>query len=200
VAVFDWFDVLAYPGDHSSHPNRLKAEYGGDNGNSHPNSTANSDSTQVFATNPDNFIDNAWNAFMGGESGPQKIPSTSGPEYGQTVTYTVVVQDLTAPLTATVHLTDVVPSGLAYLPGTLTATAGTVTETASPTLLWSGVLTPTPVISVTYAVTVTTVLTQVITNSVVIVAAGYETVTRTATIIANGYTIYLPTIFKDATQ
>ncbi|MGB2909007.1 MAG: hypothetical protein WBB55_00355 [Anaerolineales bacterium] len=65
VAVFDWFDVLAYLDDHSSHPNRLKEEYGGASGNSHPNSTANAYSTQVFATNPDNFIDNAWNAFTG---------------------------------------------------------------------------------------------------------------------------------------
>jgi len=65
VAVFDWFDVLAYPDDHSSHPNRLKEEYGGASDNSHPNSTANAYSTQVFATNPDNFIDNAWNAFTG---------------------------------------------------------------------------------------------------------------------------------------
>ena len=63
VAVFDWFDVLAYLDSHSSHPNRLKAEYGGQSGNSHPNDAANSYSTQVFATNPDNFIDTKWNAF-----------------------------------------------------------------------------------------------------------------------------------------
>ena len=137
---------------------------------------------------------------MGGESGPRKIPSTSGPEYGQTVTYTVVVQDLTAPLIATVHLTDVVPSGLAYLPGTLTATAGIVTDTAAPTLRWSGTLTPTPVVTVTYAVTVSTASTQPITNSVVIAAPGYETTTRTAAIMANGYTVYLPTLSKNATQ
>lgn len=63
VAAFDWFHVLAYADDHPEHPNRLRAEYGGESGDSHPNSTANGDSTQVFATDPDNFIDQAWNAF-----------------------------------------------------------------------------------------------------------------------------------------
>jgi len=65
VAVFDWFDVLAYADDHALHPNRLKSDYGGTSGNSHPNSTANSDSTAVFATDTPNFIDQAWEAFAG---------------------------------------------------------------------------------------------------------------------------------------
>jgi len=64
VAVFDWFNVLAYADDHSTHPNRLKSEYGGTSGDSHPNSTANNYSTQVFATNTPNFIDDAWDDFM----------------------------------------------------------------------------------------------------------------------------------------
>ena len=65
VAVFDWFDVLAYPDNHASHPNRLQQDYGGASGNSHPNSTANSHSTDVFASNDDNFIDNAWDVYNG---------------------------------------------------------------------------------------------------------------------------------------
>ncbi len=64
VAVFDWFDVLAYADDHATHPNRLREEYGGASGNSHPNTTANQDSTAIFATNPDNFIDAAWASFL----------------------------------------------------------------------------------------------------------------------------------------
>ncbi len=63
VAVFDWFDVLAYPDDHPAHPNRLREEYGGASGDSHPNATANQDSTALFATDPGNFIDGAWAAF-----------------------------------------------------------------------------------------------------------------------------------------
>jgi len=63
VAVFDLFDELAYPDDHATHPNRLRAEYGGDNGDSHPNDAGDAHLTQVFATDPGNFIDSAWDRF-----------------------------------------------------------------------------------------------------------------------------------------
>ncbi len=64
VAVYDWFNFLANPDDHPTYPNRLKAEYGGTTSNSHPNALANQQSTQDFATNPDNFIDTKWNAYI----------------------------------------------------------------------------------------------------------------------------------------
>jgi len=64
VAVFNWFDILANPADDPDHPNRLRAEYGGESGDSHPNATANADSTYLFATAADNFIDAAWAAFI----------------------------------------------------------------------------------------------------------------------------------------
>lgn len=78
VAVFDWFDVLAYPDNHASHPNRLRQDYGGESGDSHPNSTANAHSTDVFASNEHNFIDNAWNVYNGSQTIylPQIIVST----------------------------------------------------------------------------------------------------------------------------
>lgn len=56
VAVFDWFDFLAYPANHATHPNRLKEEYGGNAGDSHPNSKANLESATLFGT----FIDSAF--------------------------------------------------------------------------------------------------------------------------------------------
>jgi hypothetical protein len=77
VVVFDLFDVLAYNDYHPTHPNRLKAEYGGESGDSHPNDIANAYLTQIFATNPDNFIDGAWRAFSDRQSGGQKTTSTS---------------------------------------------------------------------------------------------------------------------------
>jgi hypothetical protein len=74
VVVFDLFDVLAYADDHPSHPNRLKAEYGGESGDSHPNDVANAYLTQIFATNQDNFLDGAWRAFSEGQAGGQTSP------------------------------------------------------------------------------------------------------------------------------
>ncbi|MEW6239137.1 MAG: non-reducing end alpha-L-arabinofuranosidase family hydrolase, partial [Candidatus Omnitrophota bacterium] len=53
AAVFDWFDILAYPADDPAHPNRLRQEYGGNAGDSHPNSAANAASAKTFST----FID-----------------------------------------------------------------------------------------------------------------------------------------------
>jgi hypothetical protein len=63
VVVFDFFDVLANSDDDSEYPNRLRAEFGGESGDSHPNETANHYATEVFATNADNFIDAAWQTF-----------------------------------------------------------------------------------------------------------------------------------------
>ena len=65
VAVFDWFDLLAYPDDHSEHPNRLRREYGGDSGDSHTSNRARLDSTAAFAMAPGNVLDVAWEAFAG---------------------------------------------------------------------------------------------------------------------------------------
>jgi hypothetical protein len=66
VAVFDLFDALAYHTGHPSFPNRLRAEFGGESGDSHPNDAANAYLTRVFATNSDNFIDSAWRDYRSG--------------------------------------------------------------------------------------------------------------------------------------
>jgi hypothetical protein len=59
VAVYDWFDVLACPKTDRAHSNRLRGEYGGGSGDSHPNNAANTRSTQLLTA----FLDNAWEAF-----------------------------------------------------------------------------------------------------------------------------------------
>ncbi|MCP4623185.1 MAG: hypothetical protein GY850_06600 [bacterium] len=92
VAVFDWFDVLASADDHVLHPNRLKNEYGGNAGDSHPNSPANAYSTAIFATNPVNFIDIAWGGFStyasqaSGNWSESSIWDRGEPKAGDTIT------------------------------------------------------------------------------------------------------------------
>ncbi len=138
-------------------------------------------------------------ARLAGWPGPgesHKTASTITPTHSQTVTYTILVQNLAAPITAPVYLTDVVPAGLAYVPGTLAAASGTWSDAGAPMLTWSGVLSPTPVVTVSYAVTVTASVPQVISNTVTIAAPGYQTITRTAAIIANGHTVYLPVVMR----
>lgn len=64
VAVFDWFDVLAYANDYAgADRNMTKSEYRSSESDSHPNGTANTATTAVFASNPVNFIDTAYNAW-----------------------------------------------------------------------------------------------------------------------------------------
>jgi hypothetical protein len=63
VAVFDWLDLLAYPDNDAKYPDRLRLEYGGNSGNSHPNKAANQYSTGVFAVNAGNFLDQAVASF-----------------------------------------------------------------------------------------------------------------------------------------
>ena len=130
------------------------------------------------------------------ECGSQKTALPGTAFYGQTITYVVVIQDLVAPLSATVYLTDVVPPGLSYVLGTLTATTGTLDDTAAPTLRWSGSLAPVGQTIITYDVTVTTNTSQVITNTATITVPGYETIARTATVLVNGLRLYLPLILK----
>jgi len=64
VRVFDWFDVLANATDHATDPNRLKEEYGGTGGDSHPNDTANAASTVIFASGAENVLDDWWQEFQ----------------------------------------------------------------------------------------------------------------------------------------
>ncbi len=125
---------------------------------------------------------------------PQKSVTPPLAGHGEVVHYTLLVQGLSAPLTATVHVTDVVPAGLAYIPGSLVATSGSASDSLAPTLTWSGVLTPAPVVTITYAATVTTSSPQAIVNQAVFASPGYPTITRSATLLVNGRQFFLPLV------
>ncbi|MCD4737858.1 MAG: DUF11 domain-containing protein [Anaerolineae bacterium] len=125
-----------------------------------------------------------------------KVASVSLAEYAESITYTIVIDNATGPLSSTVNLTDTLPVGLTYLPGTLQATAGTVNAATAPVLTWSGTLAPSPVVTVTYAVTVSATTPQVLVNQAQITAQGQAPLTRTATVLVNNWRIYLPLILK----
>jgi uncharacterized repeat protein (TIGR01451 family) len=213
VAVFDFYNVLTSNGGDSD-TNDLGQPTGNHHryrngtiehvintpsntsayptGDSHPSQAGNLKATGEFVPLLNIFY-HRWQA-----GSVQMTASAGTPRYGQAVTYTILVRGLTAPLTTTIYLTDVVPSALSYVPDTLTATTGLITATLLPTLTWSGVLSPTPVVTVTFAVTVNTLITQVVANTAIIAAPGYPTITRTATIIANGYAVYLPLVMRNS--
>ena len=86
------------------------------------------------------------------------------------------------------------------------AAGGTIDDAGAPTLRWSGVLTLSPVITVTYAATVTHVvsgtatfiLPKVITNTAVIAVPGYAPIIRTVTVWTNWHEVYLPLVMRQA--
>jgi len=132
-------------------------------------------------------------------SGPDFRPShkfatPAAARRGETVTFTVRV-DSTLPTTQTVRVTDTVPAGLAYVPGTLAATLGIVTDTTGA-LLWSGALSTTSTVDITYQVTVTTAATQLISNTAFIETGVDGLLPRTGYVIANGISTYMPLILK----
>ncbi len=122
----------------------------------------------------------------------RKSPSAPLVVPGQQVTYTLVVKGLQALAPAGVQLTDVVPAGLAYVPGTLAASAGVVTATGAPVLTWSGDVTPATTVTLTYAVNVVAAGTQVLPNTVTIRPENYPAISRTAVVVVNGHAAYLP--------
>ena len=122
-----------------------------------------------------------------------KQVNRSAPHTGEVITYTIVLGNIGAVPTDTVRVTDTVPIGLAYLNGSLTATAGVIDQSSAPQLRWSGSLSITSIVTLTYRATVTETAARPITNVVQINGA----LTRSAAIISNGQAQYLPLILKN---
>jgi uncharacterized repeat protein (TIGR01451 family) len=127
-----------------------------------------------------------------GEETSQKSPSSRVAYQTDVLTYTVEVRDLTAPPGTTVYMTDVVPSGLEYVPDSLSASSGVVNDDDAPTLSWSGVLDPPPMVVVTYAVTVTASDPLAAINTATMDAPGYDSVEHSATVLLNPLVTYFP--------
>ncbi len=73
-----------------------------------------------------------------------KTASAEGAFLGDTVTYTITVQPNVTPADLGYMITDTIPAGLTYVPGSATATEGVVDVTGD-TLTWTGTMyAPTP--------------------------------------------------------
>jgi uncharacterized repeat protein (TIGR01451 family) len=128
--------------------------------------------------------------------GSRKLVSRSSVDFGNRVNYTIILQNSGTPLTSTVTMTDTIPAGLTYVPGSLAASLGTVDDSAVPTLSWTGSLADEVLVTITYAVTVTESETRFITNSATFEAGPAGRFTRTARVLVNGQVIHLPLIRK----
>ncbi|MBN1810690.1 MAG: PQQ-dependent sugar dehydrogenase [Anaerolineae bacterium] len=115
-------------------------------------------------------------------SGSKKAPSVTGADPGEVVTYTISLRNTGALVAQTAFVTDTVPVGLGYVSGSLTATAGSVDESGRPLLRWHGLLSWSPVITVTYRVTVTGQVTGSIVNQAQLAGTSFVPFTLTSAI------------------
>lgn len=125
-----------------------------------------------------------------------KLVSNSVPLSASVLTYNIVLRNAGSFFSETVSLTDVIPTGLIYVAGSLSASQGIPDASSAPTLTWSGGMSNTFVVTVSYAVMVTTVSTETITN-IVSINPGFDMpFTRTMSIMVNGLQSYWPLVFK----
>ena len=128
-----------------------------------------------------------------------KIAQPSAAKAGQAVTYVITILNQGAPLTETARLTDIVPGGLTYVPHSLTTTKGITDDGGAPTLSWSGILSNTPSITISYTVIVAETKPRVVVNTARLDGGSAGRFDISARVIANGVSVYLPMIIVKET-
>ncbi len=128
-------------------------------------------------------------------AGSTKQASVGSVQTGEVVTYSIVLTNLGGPVTGTLRVTDTLPGGLEYIPGSFQATSG-ITDISLPVLTWQSAPSPTFPITLTCAVTVSAASTLAISNVVLIDLGVGLPVERSATIVVNPYKVYLPMVLR----
>jgi uncharacterized repeat protein (TIGR01451 family) len=131
-------------------------------------------------------------------SGSTKKASSGTALAGNVLTYTIVVRNTGKPVANTVRVTDVIPVGLSYVPGSFKATHGQVDPAAVPVLKWSGVMSPTSVVTLTYLAAVATSANRALINEAIVDPGENSPLVRSAVVIANPRRLFLPVIRRGA--
>lgn len=123
---------------------------------------------------------------------------------GDTITYTLVTANSGAPATHLV-LTDVIPSGTAYVPGSATTNLGDASFDGAQVTISVPSLTAGITLTATFQVRVTTGLTATITNQATL--AGDQVEPQNSNMVSHPvqgtgevHTIYLPIVFKGLSE
>jgi len=130
-------------------------------------------------------------------TGSAMFSSAGHADAGDVISYTIHLVRTGYPLTYTVRVTDVVPPGLTYVPGSLWASGGSVDASDAPSLRWSGLLSNTAQAEIRFAANVVEPSTSVIVNAAVIDAGPAGAYVRKVTIVVNGFDAYLPVARKN---
>lgn len=133
-------------------------------------------------------------AGWGGPGLSQLAASTGSALPGQQIAYTVTLQNLALPASTSVTMTDSLPTGLTYVPGSLHASQGQCQDSLAPTLTWTGALNSASVVTITFNANVTANTRQSITNTAVISASGMPTIQSAATLLVDPLALFLPAL------
>jgi uncharacterized repeat protein (TIGR01451 family) len=114
-------------------------------------------------------------------------------EYGDVVTYTITAVGTGGEVT----ITDPLPDGLAYVPGSLSVAPeiGTFTVVGEDVIEWQGTLMEDVTLEISFAATVVATTPTAIRN-VATVEDGFGSSDWSATLIANGSKVYLPLVTR----
>lgn len=127
-----------------------------------------------------------------------KTASPSNAKIGDLVTYTIRLIRTGAKLEEAVILTDIIPSGLEYVPGSFKATAGIADDIKAPTLTWTGAgkLFDQNQVTITYQAKAVTSKPMGIKNTAKLQVSTVLEIQLSSTIIVNGKNCYLPMIVR----
>jgi len=128
-----------------------------------------------------------------------KVASKGTARQGEMITYTLTVGSTGAALTQTlpITITDRLPTGLTHSSGLCAASQGAPT-CSSTGVMWTGGLSNTAPVVISYTAQVTTSASVALTNRMQVDAGPYGPYTSTVTIIASPLQVYLPLILKGA--
>jgi uncharacterized repeat protein (TIGR01451 family) len=98
----------------------------------------------------------------------QKQVSTTSANPAEIVSYTIWLTNTRNLSDNPVNLTDTIPAGLVYVPGTLQSSHGVTDDSSAPTLTWAGNLNASQVMTISYQVQVTGLITGSIVNQALV--------------------------------
>ncbi len=94
----------------------------------------------------------------------KKQVSRPGADVGEVVTYTIFLTNTGVQVSRPIYLTDTLPAGLNYVPGSLHASQGTWSDVQAPLLTWQSNLNVAQQFTITYQVQPTGVITGSLVN------------------------------------
>jgi uncharacterized repeat protein (TIGR01451 family) len=101
-------------------------------------------------------------------SSSRKAVSSPSANPSEVLTYTLQLINTGRLEDSAITLTDVVPTGLSYVPGSLRASEGAGNDSLQPTLTWQGVLSPSQQFTITYQVVATGEVSGSIVNEALV--------------------------------